>query len=307
MWTSTRSWSGRRRRRVSGGPQARERARDVSDHALAIVLDLPAAVAVDREAAAAEREVHEAVAIELGGGVVIAVAVGLDHQPVCAPKKVGPPTMKLHVHLGDLEPTRLAKRDEDSLSPAPRVRQARLMALERLAEGPGATLSVTKHAFDRLDVEDVEVFGLRERLSRLVQPGVCREVNQRLGDGGNRETAVAGGVEVTGVVDENFGQRARPTEGADFDPPWLVVNKPPPPRCGAVAQNRVRPGVQQRCYELALDRDRWVAKGIYARVPIVKLPARSPAGDPPRTQPTAAQLASSDDAPLLASYPGRAN
>ena len=157
----------------------------------------------------------EAVAIELGGGVVIAVAVGLDHQPVCAPKKVGPPTMKLHVHLGDLEPTRLAKRDEDSLSPAPRVRQARLMALERLAEGPGATLSVTKHAFDRLDVEDVEVFGLRERLSRLVQPGVCREVNQRLGDGGNRETAVAGGVEVTGVVDENFGQRARPTEGAD--------------------------------------------------------------------------------------------
>ena len=66
------------------------------------------------------------------------------------------------------------------------------------------------------------------------------------------------------MVDEQVRAAGAPSEGADFDPPWLVVNKPPPPRGGAVAQNRVRTCVQQRGNELALDRDRWVAEGVCA-------------------------------------------
>ena len=118
------------------------------------------------------------VALELRRCAMAAVAVDFDYHPAVEPDRIDEPPFEHHVDGGDGDAVALAQGEERVLELAAGVGVRRLVALQRLAKHSAAGSATAEHVLDRLEVQQIEVFGLGECVADVVGRGGGGEVQE---------------------------------------------------------------------------------------------------------------------------------
>jgi len=118
------------------------------------------------------------------------VAVELDHDLVLGPDRIHQPPGDLDVHCRWGEGASLAEEDELLLEQALGVCELRAVAFEGGAQPRAARLAAPEHRCDLVQGDELEELGLGQRPAELREPHRARDVEQRLGGGGDREAVV---------------------------------------------------------------------------------------------------------------------
>ncbi len=99
--------------------------------------------------------------------------------------------------------------------------------------------------------------------------------------------------------------RTRAGRGTDLDDGWCLVDYLPPPARRSMAENGIRPPVQQSRHEPSLDRNRWMAECVNPRMQLMEPTRPAPAGNRVPARAAGPELGGADHSPLLAGDPCR--
>src|SRR5579884_2230020 len=94
-WTSTRSWSGRRRR-----IREAEETTQLGQYQVSVVYELLFGIPHHGESGRSELQLLATVPIDLSGRAMVAPAIELDHQSLRAPERIDLPACYPDVELG---------------------------------------------------------------------------------------------------------------------------------------------------------------------------------------------------------------
>jgi hypothetical protein len=160
---------------------------------------------------------------------------------------------------------------------------------------------------DFVEVDQPAMVGLGECAAQVACRHGCREVEQRLRHGGDRQALVARPLQVPPSVNSNICEGTSSAADAHVDSARLIAPDAQPPSGGCVAEHGARPGVQKRRGEPPLQRERSVPDRVNAAMDPLQATVIYPARNGRGGHPAPLELHPADHAPLPFAESGQGN
>lgn len=232
-------------------------------------------------------------------------AVGLHGQPPLRPAEVELPAVLIAVDLRARQLVVEAELEEERLEIAPRRGVVRAeVGEERRQRGRARSRAVRGQDPHHLPVVvELQLLGPLDRAAQLVRGHDRGEVEERAGDGRERQAVVLGdlpALEVDAVhAQVALATAAAPRRDRRLDERAAPRPQPPLARGAPMAQHRVVADVEQRGEDMALPPQLRVTQRVDPAPHGDQPPVPQPVVDPARAQPQREQLPPGDDPMLL--------
>jgi hypothetical protein len=265
------------------------------------------AVAAHRVSGRSQVEIALAIATHCGDGAMGLAAVELPHHEVVGPVAIDEVAADADVEFGDRKAFSLEEADEVPLEDAAGACELGAMNRECAAQRSGAATAAAKLRLNGGHRKAAAKFSGGENVAEVGERDGGGAVDEGARHGGDGEAVVAGGFELSRLMDPDARARVTPPGAADVDEVVPILGQSPPGGRRTVAQRCVAANPEKRSDEVTLPGDRPVPYGVDAGMDAVQKAGINHARDDGGAETEGQQLPVADDPELPRREPSDAN